>query len=624
MADDAFKSSPTTSRPNGKPIEFPTQPQISRNESDKSHSSNESDIPVKHTGNSSSDDDDTEGQLQFTPAIVSTPLEDVAPMLAGAGFSWVPPSQTTRGRTSSGPPADLSPIMVPSTPQQQTVPGRPTRPTTARAPSNAYAPYAARRPTQYSLNNTSRQRNSSANRSRRVNPNAEYRAQERAYVERIRQDVSQVDDFIPNEMRTPSLDFSDDTGTDDGSPSTTADPSLDDPYEQDTLLAYGIDEMQPSVEELKIPENRERLEWHSMLASVLTGDVVNQEKKRLIGGGDLLHNDEHKAEIWLGLRAKVCGRTLQSQRRMVEKGRSEINSILESVIAFSIKGSAEAGKTAAEQVTDIVKKIEKIECLYPNYTSLAAMHPRIISPEYTSAYDAVIAWHNTMQLIDTELAILRKWVGNHELNFSLPRERDGEDGRLADESSFIERILKEDGLKSLLSKEGLLVGLSRVIAQAKKTLIAHAEAFGLRHLPPYIEELQTLINFPSRLVKEIIRIRLSYAKKIKDLSQQAVMTTEQMIGQFQILLTLAALIKDAYNTISQPETGWDPPDCIEENFDGIVLESMKFYFKLLNWKLSYNKNAFKEAEIMEYEWDFSTKIGRHLDGGDVEVAEQFA
>jgi mitogen-activated protein kinase kinase kinase len=50
---------------------------------------------------------------------------------------------------------------------------------------------------------------------------------------------------------------------------------------------------------------------------------------------------------------------------------------------------------------------------------------------------------------------------------------------------------------------------------------------------------------------------------------------------------------------------------------------MKYYFKLLNWKLNANKNTFKEAEILEQEWGYSYDIGRRLDGGDIEVAEQF-
>jgi mitogen-activated protein kinase kinase kinase len=596
-----------------------------RHESGESNTSVDSDAVLKQ----SSDDDDTEGQFDFTPAVVTTPLDDVPPIAS----SWIS-STLPRGRGSlsvnGGPvvPGELSPIATVSSPVHggpgyPPPPARPTRPSAARTPSNAYAPNTARRPTQYSLNSTtSRGRTASVTRARRANPNAEYRAQEKAYVQRIRQDARDADDYMNNELRTPSLDFSSDSSTDDGSPSTA--DVLDDPYEQDTLLYYGNDEMQPSIEELKIPQNRERLEWHSMLASVLRGDVVNQEKKRLIGGGDQKTDANVKQEIWLGLRAKCCGRPLQAHRRMVESGRAEIKTMIENIIAFEIKGVAEAGKSPAGQVSEMVKKIEKIEGLYPNYGALIAAHPRTASAEYIAAYDAVIAWHNTMELINTELAILRKWVGNEELNFSQPRIRDDEaDGRLADESTFIERILKEDGLKSLQNKVGLLAGLANVIIQAKKTLIAYAEAFHARHLPPYIEELQTLINFPSRLVKELILIRLSYAKKIKDLSQQPVMTTEQMIGHFQILLDLAVRIKDSYIKISQPEPGWDPPDCIEENFDVVVVDALKFYFKLLNWKLSANKNAFKEAEIMEQEWDFSTRVGRYLDGGDVEVAEQF-
>ncbi|KAK0951360.1 Suppressor of Sensor Kinase (SLN1) [Friedmanniomyces endolithicus] len=102
------------------------------------------------------------------------------------------------------------------------------------------------------------------------------------------------------------------------------------------------------------------------------------------------------------------------------------------------------------------------------------------------------------------------------------------------------------------------------------------------------------------------------------------MMAEQMIIQFQILLKLAVRIKEAYIVIAQPEPGWDLPPCIDDNFDGVVLDALKFYFKMLNWKLMANKNTFKEAEILEQEWDFSNELGRHLDGGDVEVAEQFS
>ncbi|KAH4860774.1 MAP kinase kinase kinase [Parastagonospora nodorum] len=555
------------------------------------------------------------GSYHFAPPVAATPVDEVPPLTSSAYNSWsnaVPSRPRGPQIMTDLPPAQLQTNGAGS--------ARTPRPSAVRTPSNAYAP--ARRPQQFSLNsNTHRTRNSSASRARR-NPNADYRAQEKAYVQRIRQENDQ-DDFFDPALRTPSLGYSTDEETDEDSPST-AEYVENDPYDQETLLYYGNDDMQPSIEELKIPANRERLEWHSMLASVLTGDVVKQEKKRLIGSTEQQGDNTMKAEIWMGIRAKVCGRSLQAQRRIVDDARGKIRANVESVISFEVEGAAEAGQTAAQQVEDIVKKIEKIESAYPTRQALEAAYPRAASQPYKTACDAVIAWHNTIALINTEMSILKKWVGNDELDFVKPRPRSSHDHHLTDESSFIDRILKEDGLKSLQGETNLLLPLERVILKAKSTLIANAEGFADRHLPPYIEELLTLINFPSRLLQEIIRVRLSYAKKIKDPSQQGVMMAEQMIAQFQILLAMAGQVKESYRVISRPEPGWDLPPCIEENFDTVVLEALKFYFRMLNWKLAANKNTFKEAEILEQEWEFSNKLGRQLQGGDVETAEQFS
>ncbi|KAF2622135.1 Ssk2-type MAP kinase [Macroventuria anomochaeta] len=561
-----------------------------------------------------------EGQYQFAPPVqpMSSAADEVPPL--PYSYSTQSPQGTRNIRIMTAdlpPPAAHSQLAAGSS-----TAARPPRPGAVRTPSNAYNP--ARHPQQFSLNSTAshRGRNSSATRSRR-NPNADYRAQEKAYVQRIRQENEQDDYAFDSAMRTPSLGYSTDSETDEESPST-AEYAENDPYDQETLLYYGNDDMQPSIEELKIPENRERLEWHSMLASVLTGDVVKQEKKRLIGSTEQQGDSTLKAEIWMGIRARVCGRSLQAQRRIVDDARGKIKGLLESIISFEVEGAAEAGQTPQQQVQDVVKKIEKIESVYPTRQALEAAYPRAASEAYKAACDAVIAWDNTTVLINTEMAILKMWVGNEELDFTKPRPRSSHDHHLTDESSFIDRILKEDGLKSLQGETNLLIPLENVIQKAKSTLITNAESFAERHLPPYIEELLTLINFPSRLLQEIIRVRLSYAKKIKDPSQQGVMMAEQMIAQFQILLRMAGQVKESYLVISRPEPGWDLPPCIEENFDNVVLDALKFYFRMLNGKLAANKNTFKEAEILEQEWDFCNRLGRQLQGGDVETAEQFS
>lgn len=576
-------------------------PDITNNDSDGSGSSDDfMDQPYTLRAASSSFGDNFDNQLS-TPATVSSSPP------GSTGFpSWTSASNPRPRGSSVG----ATTVLEKAAPVEGQRPSGP-----ARTPSNTYAPQ--RHPPQY-INIQNDHTKSATKRlgKRDRDPNAQYRAQEKAYVQRIRANPQAWYHHFDD---VPSAGVMD-SDLEEPSPSSEL-QFEDDAYDPDIQL-FLADDNQPTLEELKNPKNQERLEWHSMLASVLKGDVVKQEKQRLIGTTDAKRPAALNNEIWLGVRAKSCGRSIALQRKLIEEARAGLGPLIEDVINFEIKGEKEIGKPPVKQVEDIVAKIENFEMLYATQKDLEAAYPRVASEEFCSSLEAVVAWHNTTALINTELAILQSWVGNPELNFSKPRVKSPTND-LSDESSFLDRIMKEDGLKTLQGDHNMLDGISAVIQKAKSTLIDNAEAFAKRHLPPYIEELLTLINFPSRLIQEIIRVRLSYAKNMKDPAQQSPILVDQMISQFQILMRVAVEIKQRYLEVSRPEPGWDLPPCIDENFDSVVLDAMKYYFRLLNWKLSANKNAFKEAEILEQEWGFSNEIGRQLDGGDIEVAEQF-
>lgn len=593
------------------------RPEISHRGSEGSGSSDESPVGLARQRPEQAfdeeEEDDTDGQIQLTPG--SSTLDNLTPL---TGFSSGQPSWNSQmlPRPRGGSSGET--IDPPRPPLNGVTSPRPQRPTApARTPSNTYNP--PRKPSHMTSLHSNRPPSFTNTRQRR-DPNAQYRAQEKAYIEQLRQDPSNA--YFGEELFTPSLAYSTDSETEEESPSSEVHFDADG-YDPDTQLFYNNDEMRPSSEELHVPENRERLEWHSMLASVLKGDVVKQEKQRLIGTTEQKGEKSLNNELWLGVRSKVCGRSIAAQKRMVEEGRAGINPEIEAIIAFQIKGETEVGKPAINQVQDVVAKIERCESLYPTRLALEQVNARAGSDDFKASCDAVIAWHNTTELINTELAILQGWVGNEELDFAKPAIQGGGPG-LTDDASFLDRIYKDDGLKSLQGDHSMLLGVAEVIRKAKVTLIQNAEAFAKRHLPPYIEELLTLINFPSRLIQEIIRMRLIFAKKMRDPTQLSGMMAIQMISQFQILLKLAVRIKQEYTVISQPEPGWELPPCIDDNFDFVVLDALKFYFKMLNSKLVGNKNTFKEAEILEQEWEFSNSIGRFLDGGDVEVAEQFS
>lgn len=500
-------------------------------------------------------------------------------------------------------------------------PQRPLGPT--RTPSGTYNPATSRKPVPAPAPSFVESiRSSSKTRPRQSE--SRFRAQERAYVQKLRQDHSGEYFTSYQAMNGNDSDSEGETPSSEG--------PYDDRYDQETIMFYGNDDTQPTEEDTEDPENRERLEWHGMLEAVLTGDVVRQEKKRLIGSSDqAVGKTAHKSELWLGIRSKVCGRHFPVQRRMVEEARTTVDRLLDDIINFEVKGESEAGKPPYEQVKDVVKKIERCESLYPSWQSLAAEHKAADSPLFHEAYESIFSWYNTNEMINTELAILKKWVGNEELDFSRTKQRSpAVNGISNDETSFLDRLMKEDGLQSLYNdgegstQKGMLRPISSIISKVKETLIRNSAPFQKRHLPPYLEELLTLISFPSRLIEEITRTRLAYARRVKETAQQNPLMQDQMTTQFQLLLKFAIRIKEEYLSIENPEPGWDLPPCLDESFDQVVLEALKYYFKMLNWKLSGNKNTFKEAELLFQEWDFANEIGSHLQRGHIEVAEQFS
>ncbi|KIH87657.1 mitogen-activated protein kinase kinase kinase [Sporothrix brasiliensis 5110] len=506
-------------------------------------------------------------------------------------------------------------------------PQRPSGPN--RTLSNAYQPQ--RRPgvqPAFSGINGSETRVPNA-KPRQLTSGSTFRAQEREYVKRLREQdyaAGYFDNINSTDGGNADSDSEGETPSSEG--------PFDDRYDQEAIMFYNFDDLHPTEEDIRDASNRERLEWHGMLEAVLTGDVVRQEKKRLIGAGEEQSGKTvQKSELWVGIRAKTCGRQITVQRRMIEESRSKVDRMIDDIINFRVEGFSEAGKTAMEQVVDVINKIEKAESLYPTRAAFLAAHKAAATALYEDSCDTIVAWSNTSDTINRELAILRKWVGNDELDFTRSREKSPSGNGLTDESSFLDRLLKEEGLRSLhvhfeedgkSRRRSMLEGISETILKAKDTLTMRSAEFRTRHLPSHVEDLLTLVSFPARLIEEIVKVRLAYAKKMKESAQQNSLMQDQMISQFQVLLNLAIKVKLEYVAISQPEPGWELPNWIDESFDQAILDALKYYFKMLNWKLTSNRNTFKEAELLFQEWEFANEIGSHLYHGDVEVAEQFS
>ncbi|GMG56405.1 unnamed protein product [Ambrosiozyma monospora] len=391
----------------------------------------------------------------------------------------------------------------------------------------------------------------------------------------------------------------------------------------------------------------ERLEWQSLLQTVLTGDVVTGEKTKLIKPitdveeGSYLRAS-YKEDLWLGIRAKLFGRTEEDQKRLVLYHRGLVDETVEEILKFKLDVPedvrsltyAEQVQFASKKVNALLEKYDRCQELWNTAKEMENDKPQIVTPEFTSRLNALVAWTSIAGAIDRESYILKVWVGNDDLDIlraaspnisrgnSLSSKPDfdqtarDEDMRrtkslkghiLKDDRSFVERILKEKDIHDLFERR-LFTSFSHWTFKAKTSFLEFQQIFEELGLPTYLDNLFVLAKFPSKLMKELMKTRLSYSQK---LTNPTMMMIDQVLDDFKLYISLALEIRTSFLEYCAPQDGWvSLPDYQDTEFDNAILECVHHYLLLLNRKLldspksSKSFRTFKEPEELEREWSF--------------------
>ncbi|KAI8068564.1 hypothetical protein BC940DRAFT_237646 [Gongronella butleri] len=394
---------------------------------------------------------------------------------------------------------------------------------------------------------------------------------------------------------------------------------------------------------LSAPEiTRERLEWQQMLHSVLMGEVIKSEKKRL-SNKDKFPQQKPTQEIWLSLRALLRGRTIQQEQRYLEEGRKGVDKVLDMVMNFKVKSHAsggQEGQTPLQQVASVLKSVDRIESLYSTRADMMAAYAQYGSMAFQTRLDALSSWCTITRSLQMQYKILRNWTGSDDLQISrpvqpMPSSELSEDTAESNSSdsdalqvqrtnpSFVERLLKEQALQDTFDKR-TLSALNSLLMKAKRTMVANSRLFKEMGLPPFTDQLRQLANFPTSLVMEALKLRLEYKDRTNEPPKQMV---DAMMEDYRGLLSLACRVKHQYEDLAQPIMDWQPKMhmYLERDYDVVFMESVRFYFKLISWKLNMEQeNNLRECEVMEKEWDFLKNTAcRTVEKADWECAEQF-
>lgn len=501
----------------------------------------------------------------------------------------------------------------------------------------------------------------------------QYVAQEKAYLKKLKNQL--VDDYYTKGI-TEEARVTDEDEDDEYTPDKEEDHSNllvdmdDDKYQIDFALSFGKDDISynhynfnnsgtqlPS--KISIMPNKnitqlrnddtddpaviERLEWQSMLTSVLTGDVVRAEKTRINDHSNpenvqesLLHAT-YKENLWYGIRAKILNRTEEDQRRITSYRRTLVDQIFEDISKFEVTYDDPTDNSPRSQVVKVIERYESACSLWRTMEEMKNDKPICREADFQHKIDALNAWLSITDAIARERLSLQLWIGNDELDITkgspAPDTTASNSGQFFNEEtkSLAERLMKEKGVQATF-RNRIFIPIVPWMIKSKDTYIRLGNVFEAMKLPDYIHDLIHICVIPMKLIKEIIKVRLTYAMKLQN---PTLMMIDQMIDDFKSYITIALEVKSGIQAYCKTDDAntWIIGDLFESetsDFDKVVVRSVRYFLTLLNKKLLDSSKSpltfrtFREPDELESTWNYLKWVGNFIEGGSVVVAEEIS
>ncbi|ODQ77570.1 hypothetical protein BABINDRAFT_172669 [Babjeviella inositovora NRRL Y-12698] len=506
-------------------------------------------------------------------------------------------------------------------------------------------------------------RNSSATKNLQLN--TQYLAQEKAYLKKMKTNF--VDDYytkaivpVGNESEVES-----DPDDDDDPHGALSDdrlmPEIDsDAYHIDPSMLYPTMFKHASLDEESVVS--ERLQWQLMLASVLKGEVLTSEKTKIsLNERERSYDDEkayfqelYRELVWIGVRSKLFGRSEDEQKRFLSYARTVADETISEIMLFRVsevaadttasvnsftsaelisESEASAGialgnamNAANAQVTAILQKYDKVTELWGDQKQMCGDKPICASNEFQDRIGALASWKTITESVHREIQMLREWIGNEELDVSAVTTAPATDSSLfTDDNSFAERLMKEKDMDTVFYKR-MMQHLVPWIVKAKISYIQYGALYQELGLPDFLPQVSEIVRFPMDLIKEVIKVRLAYARK---LTNPTMMMIDQMLGDFKSYLKLALEVREGIMHYCLPLEGWKTDSSLDHNLDKAILEGAHFSLTLLSRKLLDSSRSaksfrtFKEPDELMELWDHFKDFGFKLSKGGAEISEQF-
>ncbi|EDO18766.1 hypothetical protein Kpol_1028p40 [Vanderwaltozyma polyspora DSM 70294] len=365
----------------------------------------------------------------------------------------------------------------------------------------------------------------------------------------------------------------------------------------------------------------ERFEWQTMLSNVLRGDIIKSEKSKIasqVKPAGL--NRQINQDIWLELKSWMNGKSVEDQKKVLENLRNSTDSFFEEILHFKLDDDL-TFEEAESIITPLINKHFKIINYWCNLKQLYEDKPITKTPEYSNKIDALISWLNFYTNFESQINSLREWVGNRDLDVTkVMMSSSNIEGVYHNGRSFAEQIMNEKGIETIFQKK-IFFPLAPWMLKAKLFFFDYRDIIDSLNLSYPYQQIELLLMFPMKLVKEVILVRLEYAKQIEN---PTLMMIDEMIDDITSYIRLSVQLK---YTINEYCIDWNFEVEIDPTFNDTVIKAISYLFTLLNLKLLDSQKmsfkTFKEPDELFKYWDELKNVGHYIDGAGKLIAREF-
>lgn len=497
------------------------------------------------------------------------------------------------------------------------------------------------------------------------NKNAQYSDQETVYLDKIRNQI--VDDYYTKGIfstidTTKEIEFSEEEDDIFDDQIKIFNKNKHESFEFDISNAYLMMKNVKNNKKFKFnqyfrymnSENSkdvdvtQRLEWQSMLNSVITGDIVKSEKIKIIENNfenkKKFFGANYKQNLWIEIQAKIYNRTFNNQHKQILFQRSQVDPMIEEILKFKINYDVNRQSDPSTQVSQILKKYDSICVLWPTLEDFKNDMPICRLETFENKINILISWLKITSALSSLFKTFKIWIGNENLDISISKLNCNITQNFSsstintvtkfekffneENKSFVENLLKEKDFYTIF-KNRIFTPIAPWMVKSKEFYISFNHVSDEIGLPNFLEDLIILCKLPMRLIKEIINTILCYAMKLQN---PTLMIIDKMIEDFKSYITIALEVKLTIYFYCKPEElkNWNLSSLFKDeisNFDKVVLKCVNYFFLLLNRKLldssrSYKTfRTFKEPDELKESWNHLKFLCDCFEGASIVIYE---